>query len=200
MYMVYTNIIEYLKYRGLNVPKNILSKQQLYNVLDTEYVHVIFSDNIVILLTSAYNSKYSIVGADGKRKVKEILSKGKYTELIYICDINYINSKTNTSINSIERILSELKILYSNVYIQFRPYSTFEFIVPYCDAVSKHRLVTKEYVMEYLNKQQQKIGSLPKIHDYDPPIVWLGAKKGDFVEIDIPSESVGVSERIRLVI
>ena len=126
--------------------------------------------------------------------------KKKLKELIYICDINYIALKTVTSLNSTLKILDEFKTLNNDVWIQVRPYKIFELIIPECTNVPKHQIIDDQKVEELMKKEYKSRHTIPQIYDWDAAITWLGARPGEFVEIDRYSPMVGVISIVRYVI
>jgi len=66
--------------------------------------------------------------------------------------------------------------------------------------VPRHRLLSKDEENELLAGRNAEKKDLPRIHQSDPPIVWIGGEVGDIVEILQPSESTGTSYDYRVVI
>ena len=201
IYHLYQNLFKYLEYREKTIPVR-LTQKEFNEKIDSDLLIIIRSDDIVIILTLPLPGKYAILGADGKRKIREIGIKSGplMKEILYICDVNYIAQKSNTSLNTVSKIILELNSTLKDVWIQVRSYKTFELIIPECIDVSKHRIVDKDYVNDYLTHEHKSKTSLPQIHVYDPPIIWLGGRPGQYVEVDRYTSSVGMISIIRLIV
>lgn len=66
--------------------------------------------------------------------------------------------------------------------------------------VPPHRLLSREEETELLKNIHAEKKDLPRIHQSDPPIVWIGGEIGDIVEIKQYSESTGEVLQYRVVI
>jgi DNA-directed RNA polymerase subunit H (RpoH/RPB5) len=66
--------------------------------------------------------------------------------------------------------------------------------------IPPHRLLSREEEHELLTKTHSEKKDLSRIHQSDPPVVWIGGEVGDIVEIMQPLESTGVSPEYRVVI
>ena len=197
IYKIYGNLLIYLDRRGKTVPAK-LSKKDCIGELNSDNMIVIRSDNVVIALTK-YGSKYSTLLAESKKRIKELCDSDGITELLYICDVSYTGLKTNTSLNLIHKIIQEIKQEFKKVWLQIRSYQTFQYIIPDCIDVPEHRIVPLEDAEEMLKKEYKKKSSILQIYEWDNPVVWLGARSGDFVEVDRYTPSVGMQKILRYV-
>jgi DNA-directed RNA polymerase subunit H (RpoH/RPB5) len=66
--------------------------------------------------------------------------------------------------------------------------------------VPPHRLLSREEEVELLTGTYSEKKDLPRIHQSDPPVIWIGGEVGDVVEIAQFSESTGTSYEYRVVI
>jgi DNA-directed RNA polymerase subunit H (RpoH/RPB5) len=66
--------------------------------------------------------------------------------------------------------------------------------------VPPHRLLTREEEDELLTSTYSEKKDLPRIHQSDPPIIWIGGEVDNVVEIEQFSESAGVTYEYRIVI
>lgn len=66
--------------------------------------------------------------------------------------------------------------------------------------VPPHRLLTKDEENAMLTGIHSEKKDLPRIHQNDPPIVWIGGEVGDVVEIQQYSESAAISYEYRVII
>ena len=199
IYHIYINLFEYLEYRGKEKPKQ-LSKKECIDTINSDNMILIILENIVIVLTKP-QSKFAILGADSKKKIKDLC--GQYSdikEFLYICDVNYIALKTNTSLNIVKKTIADLNGIYKDIWFQIRPYSIFELNIPQCVVVPKHSIISKQEVKKLFEAEYKNKNSIPQIYEWDAPITWLGASSGQFVEIERYSSSVGIQKIIRHVI
>jgi len=66
--------------------------------------------------------------------------------------------------------------------------------------VPHHRLLTRDEENDLLTGTYSEKKDLPRIHQSDPPVIWIGGEIGDIVEITQFSESTGTSYTYRIVI
>jgi DNA-directed RNA polymerase subunit H (RpoH/RPB5) len=66
--------------------------------------------------------------------------------------------------------------------------------------IPPHRLLSRDEENELLVKIHAEKKDLSRIHQSDPPIVWIGGEVGDIIEISQFSEATGVSLEYRVVI
>uniref|UniRef100_A0A6C0LKK1 RNA polymerase subunit H/Rpb5 C-terminal domain-containing protein n=1 Tax=viral metagenome TaxID=1070528 RepID=A0A6C0LKK1_9ZZZZ len=195
LYILYNNLFKYLDYRDSPKP-NLLSKDEFIENISSSSMIIIESGKICIILTLP-NGKYSVLGADGKKKLKDISSTNKFEEILYICDINYVNTRTATSLNTVKKIIADLKSSYKNIWFQVRPYNTFELVIPVCSEIVPHRLISKKEADEYLNTEYKNKSTIPQICEFEPILTWMGIRSGSFVEIERLSVSVMSHKIIR---
>jgi DNA-directed RNA polymerase subunit H (RpoH/RPB5) len=81
-------------------------------------------------------------------------------------------------------IITALKDLFSDIPCNVHPYKNFVLCIPFCAEVPKHTILTKEEVDTLLSLERISMAGLPIIFETDPPVVWLGARKGDIIKID----------------
>lgn len=197
-YHIYQNLFKYLKYREKKVPTQ-LSEIEFNEDLDSDNLIIITADDMIIILPRL-GGKYAVLGADGKRKMKDIAAKQKIKEILYLCDINYVAPKTATSLTTIQKMIQDLNQSYPDVWFQVRPYKIFELVIPESVAAPKHTLVSKEEVQKLIKAEYKQKSSLPQVHEWDPPITWLGGRAGEFVEVERYSAVVGIQKVIRLIV
>ena len=76
-------------------------------------------------------------------------------------------------------------------FITLLPYCRFTFVVPDHQAIPAHRLMTDSDVEALLATERLAHADLPKISAQDPPVVWLGGRPGQVVEITRDSQVAG---------
>ena len=199
IYNVYKNLFKYLSYRNKNIPV-ILDRKDFFEEFDTTNIVLIKSDDIIIILTKP-NTKYSTFLSESKKKIKDICNANEnIKELLYICDINYIALKTNTSLNLVKKSIIEFKELYPHIWFQIRPYKIFILDIPNCTIIPKHRIISNTEAKKMLDIEHNRKNEIPQIYEWDTPVTWLGARAGEFIEIDRLSPVVGIQKIIRHVI
>lgn len=72
---------------------------------------------------------------------------------------------------------------------QVIPYRTLSCNIPEHKSVQRHRLMPPDGVAQFLNREQCQPSDLPLIFSTDPPVIWLGGRVGQFVEITRDSET-----------
>jgi DNA-directed RNA polymerase subunit H (RpoH/RPB5) len=90
----------------------------------------------------------------------------------------FIKLMTELKSNEIARDFHGEKAIY-NAY----PYHNFLYDIPNHISVSRHKIMEEQEIQdnlfsEYINKHDIYI-----IYEYDPPIVWLGGRDGQIVEV-----------------
>lgn len=80
--------------------------------------------------------------------------------------------------------------------VQIYPYSLFERNLPQVPCVPPHRIISRE---EAMDGRPQKPSAFPQILASDPPVVWLGGRSGEFVEITRDSETAGEATVVRYI-
>jgi DNA-directed RNA polymerase subunit H len=78
-------------------------------------------------------------------------------------------------------------------------YNHFMIVVPDHDLIYPHRILSKEEAADVLEKMRTAPINMPQIFQNDPPLVWIGARAGDMIEITRPSETAGFAMFYRFV-
>ena len=193
--ILYNNLFKYLEYRKSPIPKK-MSKNEFIETMGANHMVTIESGKIYIIMTLP-GGKFAVLGAEGKKKLKDIAGTSKYEELLYICDVNYISLKTATSMNAIKKTIVDLKTSFKDVWFQIRPYKIFELVIPECSEVVPHRIMTEIEIEEYLREEYKNKSAMPCICEFESVAVWNGIRAGMFVEIDRGSVSVLMQKVIR---
>lgn len=160
------------------------------------------NNKIVDLLILYANSEYS----KKTPKLKELLSSienssefkaGNVGELILIVPNNFIEEKRLVAAIN-EKKSSET---FKNVYVRLCPYSMFIMNMTKKKDIPESRIMTKEEVKNHLDYNRKKPKDISPISEKkEPIIVWLGARKGDFIEEQLLSRNAGVAIAVRRVI
>lgn len=169
---IISNVIEYITFRKLKLSQFSIAKA-LDELNSLEYC-IINCEDVVVVVTKK-DGKYSGIEA----KTKDLLNrlwKPQYSEMIYICGIDY---SYEPGMAKLSNILAN--ILESNIKV--RSYKNFLFNMSINKMIPKHEIADPAEV-EALFKFMRLTGKeLPRIHEYDTAAVWIGAKPGDIVKV-----------------
>lgn len=72
--------------------------------------------------------------------------------------------------------------------------------IPDAACVPTHRILDEDSFQAYIKRERLTEHGIPTIIETDPPLVWIGARPGDRVEIERISENAGIGIAIRTVI
>ena len=100
-----------------------------------------------------------------------------------------------TEVIDASRVRGQAHPPFYNMY----PYHIFSTVIPEAAAVPHHRIMTASECRAGRQREHMAARDLPLIQASDPPVVWLGARPGDCVEIVRPSETAGKAIVVRLV-
>lgn len=194
----YKNILQYLKYRKES-PTEELSKDALVKeMINNNLVHI-KTKKICIILTYP-GQKYSSIANESKKKINDVLHQDKVEELLYIADITFIGDKGVTYQASIKKMLVDFKSTNPNIWVQIRPYSIFTIDILTSTESVKHRRLEQEVIKKELEESYIPLISLPRIKEWDPQAVWIGARAGEIIAVDRLSGSVGIQTVLRRVV
>ena len=161
-------------------------------------------DTVVILLL-APESKYAhhsgdlrglISSLDSDKKLRRAQARDRLHEVIVIAAAAVLSKKNLTDVICNFRESAVPGPPFYNLY----PYRTFATVIPEAAAVPRHRLMPAQEAREYMRRERLSATDLPRILASDPPLVWLGARAGDYVEIERASETACQATVVRLVV
>ena len=203
MTLIYSNILKYLESRG-NPVKKKLSPDELLSSLIQNFHVIIESGDKVVMLTLP-EGKYSVLNAESKKKIKELINTKRFKEIMFVCNIDFSDSNNTTVqketqlVNVSKYIREDIRKNYGkNIWVQIRPYSVFKFNVPEVSEIPKHKVADVEEVKKIMDTFHLTIKNIPQIYEHDPGAVWAGARDEMFVEISRPSKNVLQIPFIRL--
>jgi DNA-directed RNA polymerase subunit H (RpoH/RPB5) len=138
--------------------------------------------SILILLNDDGKDKISNI-----QKIIESICKNNTVldELIIIADkINFLKKNFKELILFYKK--KEIIDDYNGIGAIYNAYPSiyFEFNVTKHSSVNYHSIMTKENIKKELDSEYINILQLPIIFEYDPNIVWIGARSGNVVQIN----------------
>lgn len=194
----YKNILLYLKHRD-EKPLVELSQDAFIKELISHNLINIKSKNIQVILALP-GQKYSTLNNDMRKKVNEVLANDDVDELMYVCDITLVGEKGINNNLTIKRMLKDFETDNPRLWVQIRPYTLFINNLPASSESVVHRRLDQADIKAELETTRTPIAGIPKIKEWDPQVVWLGARSGEIIAVDRLSGSVGYQTILRRVI
>jgi DNA-directed RNA polymerase subunit H (RpoH/RPB5) len=150
---------------------------------------------LTVFLVLNINGKYS--HSPELRKLLDSVSseyKTSLYELIIIADELFFTKKSLLDIikDYQKGKNNEFQIIY-NAY----PYHNFVMNIPLSESIPVHRIMTQKEIEKNIISEHIKISDLHIIYSNDPPIIWLGGKEGQVVEIQRKSVTSGIAINYR---
>ncbi|KAG0434801.1 DNA-directed RNA polymerases I, II, and III subunit RPABC1 [Dictyocoela muelleri] len=211
LWLMRQTIIEMLIDRGYNVKDYYLGETEFYNKYSNlgdysslkmvvEKKKAVQNDNSDI----NNNNDDKNIKNDNDALVVQISDEPKISlksiKLI-IDDLERQNIKKLILISEEGASYSAQKVIDEcNLEIDFFKIKELMFNVTKHILVPKHRIMSENEKIEYLNKRKISENELPKILKSDPVAKYFGARKGDVFEIERNSSTAGISYYYRIVI
>lgn len=160
----------------------------------------------VVVLVLAADGKYShhspdlrklLDGVEAERPTKE----GRLDEVIVVAEEEFFGKKNLTD------VVREFQGKQAGgadpagaaPFYSAHPYYNFALVVPESQSVWPHRVMAEDEIAEYLRRERLAFRDLPVIHTTDAPVVWLGGREGQAVEINRPSQTAATALYVRRV-
>ena len=144
--------------------------------------------NIVTFLILSTNGKYS--HSPELRKLLENNITNSLNELILIAEEIFFTKKI---------LLDIIKDYQKNEHLENQPifnaYPYYNFVtnIPKVSGIPPHRIISDEEIKQDIFIEYIRLNDLKVIFTSDPPIVWLGGKEGQIVEIQRYSSTSGIA-------
>ncbi|NBQ41652.1 MAG: hypothetical protein EBU23_03560 [Mycobacteriaceae bacterium] len=146
-------------------------------------------DWVVILILRA-DGKYShhspdlrklLDGLEAERPAKE----GRLDEVIVVAEDAFFSKKNLTDVvrEAQQKQAGGPDLGGSEPFYNAYPYRNFALVIPEHHSVPKHRIMDPPEVEALLRRQHITRGDLPIILTKDPPVIWIGGREGQVVEI-----------------
>lgn len=162
--------------------------------------------DVVTILVLAELGKYSSSGSL-LRLLQGVLAergmKDQLDELIVVSDAADRASGKKNFADMFEKLQTELQAggadtAGAGAFFNAYPYHNFALVIPDSQSVPPHRLMAESELEAFLVQNKLKYTNLPVIKTNDPPIVWLGGREGQAVEIMRPSQTgAGMAPYVR---
>lgn len=199
IYEIYLNVFKYIKGRKLVTEDVIIPFYDFISKATSDQRIIINTDKSIIVIAIP-DTKYATLNIDSRKYIKDLCKKDK-EEILYICDIFNMGDKRVSNSVVIKKLLDDINIINNKIFVQIRNYRNFIIDIISSNVVPKHRIVEdKDEFKKTLKNMHIKLSSIPKILDCDTPIVWLGARPGDVIEVDRPSITCNIFSQYRYVI
>lgn len=194
-YNIYKNIDVFVKHRyGHQLPPK--TDKEVYQALelnDLMKLDVVTSTNNVIILYIKPGGRFDAINTVTKLMIKDQLKKDT-KEMLVIVDMAF----KRDNLPLIVKFASEIGE-GADTWVQIRPLSIWFTNLLKNKQIPQH-FIEKDWKTE-LEILDVTRASLPKsVEHTEPPIVWLGAKAGDIIEVRRPSSNVGQITTFREVI
>lgn len=133
-------------------------------------------------------------------KLEELINRvagrdGQDTELVLVAPSDVFSSIRHNHLRKIRVARESGKFRACSIH----GYQLLVFAVPDCPLVPAHRLLSPQKARAFLAEERLRPSELPRAPENDPPLVWIGAREGDFVQIERYSESAGTAVAVRWV-
>lgn len=173
--VINTIINDFFKYRGVKYSGKLTDDEIITQMEDKGYVKLI-SDKIVVVVAEKDHkcSKEKQEFISMMKFVRELPTE--VNELIIVLDKDIIESKKN--------ITSEIIVLqqtYPKLHIVSCPYIRFTFNILAHKDVGEYNILNSEEIAELIKIKHLNLSDIKVILESDPPILWIGARKGDIV-------------------
>jgi DNA-directed RNA polymerase subunit H len=154
----------------------------------------------VVILVLATNGKYFLHGPDLRKLLEGVeaerpAKEGRLDELIVVAEETFFKKKNLTDVvRELQNKQAEGADFDGTApFYSAHPYHIFSLVVPDHKSVPHHRIMSQAEVDDFLRRRRLSIADLTVIYTSDPPIVWLGGRKGQVVEIARDSQTAGTA-------
>jgi DNA-directed RNA polymerase subunit H (RpoH/RPB5) len=202
-YQIYGNLPAFLENRGLAplAPQDLEKKRDRFigELTEIGYFRVDARDpatadeTVVFILAmggdfsnSAPQLKKLLFGLENEERA------GPLAEVILFVEEAALSKK------NIVAVLADYRSEKRRYYSMYS-YALLALNIPKVQCIPRHTVLTPEEKKALLDTSRIGVADLPFITSTDPPVVWEGARVGDVVRVDAPSETAGTAVRYYLV-
>lgn len=152
----------------------------------------------VVVLVLAPGGKHANHSPDLRRLLESLdvekpAKEGRLDEVIVVAEPEFFDKKNMTDVIAARQAAAggnDYDPAGAHPYYSAHSYRVFSCCVPASEAVPPHRTMTAAEVAALLAAERlADVKGLPAIPAADPPVIWLGARPGQVVEIERDSQS-----------
>ena len=201
-YEVYKNLKDFLEYRNvIDHDYKAMSEAEIMNqMLYSDFIKIRGTRDdkhgkrpfVIILI--APGSKVALNTPNFKKLINGIPA----ADLNARAEIVIISEAELT--NFIMTQIRADKEAHPGLYIEHYKYLMFAIVMPKCDIIPVHTIVSDQEVEELCKSTYIRKDRLPSIYANDTGVVWIGARPGDVVRVERKSEAVGKAIGYRIVV
>lgn len=159
----------------------------------------------VVILVLSHSGKYVHHSPDLRGLLggldSEPATRGKLDEIILVVEMEFFRKK---NLLEVVRGFQKAEVGGADpdgigpIYNIF-PYHVFSSDLPKQKAVPKHRVMSGAEVSAYLKRERLTVRDLFSIPADDPPVIWIGGRPGQCVEVERDSETAGRAVVVRYI-
>jgi DNA-directed RNA polymerase subunit H (RpoH/RPB5) len=204
-FLVYKHMRPFLKHRGMSLVKGKLDESRAKFVTQLNHLghyHLdakTSEDKLVSIIILAPQSPYVEKGPQLRKLLSEtsLLTDKNLEEVIIIAPESALRKKnlTDVILEFRKGTSDKAKAEYYNMY----PYHVFSLEIPKAQIVPAHHIADDGEVKKFLDREKRTLVDLRRIAASSPPVIWIGARPGQVVRVDAPSETAGYSVNYLLV-
>jgi DNA-directed RNA polymerase subunit H len=205
----------FFKYRGLEVanrsftgPDVVMSDDRIITDMDQfNYVRLDAKRKIprgkrdwVVILVLSMNGKYANHSPELRKLIEGIEAdtlsqEGRLDEVIIVAEENFFAKKNLTDVikNLQSTQIGGADINGATTFYNAYPYYIFATIIPEHNSVPAHRIMSENEVNELLKSEHINKSDIGTIMVSDPPVIWIGGREDQIVEITRDSATAGTA-------
>ena len=205
----------FFKYRGIEIanrsftgPDIVMSDDRIITDMDQfNYVRLDAKKIIprgkrdwVVILVLSMNGKYANHSPDLRKLIEGIESdtlsrEGRLDEIIVVAEENFFAKKNLTDVikNLQSTQVGGADMDGVSAFYNAYPYYIFATVVPEHSSVPAHRIMSNEEVDELLKSEHINKSDIGNIMISDPPVIWIGGREDQIIEITRDSATAGTA-------
>lgn len=212
-YEIYNNILLMIEHRGVTINHTKLTENEVSRIM-TQMSNIIIEGNkgdVICIYAylpigfAASTLTISNILYDIKSKYAKVENiNNKEIELMFISENDLLKITHRTTYDIVVKILanfklkkgempsaSEVESARRRIYCEEYTYSPFSFNVLTNYSIPTHRIITEDEFQKEMAGMFRDKHDLKHILVNDTPVIWIGGKPGDIVQIDSYSNITG---------
>jgi DNA-directed RNA polymerase subunit H (RpoH/RPB5) len=161
----------------------------------------------VVILILAKDGKYARFSPDLKKLLEgvaaeKITREGRLDELIIVAEDEFFNRKLllETVHTYQEQSLEGPDLTGEAPFYNMYHYHVFSLVVPEHVEVPAHRIMTDDEAEAFYKRERLAPQDLNIIYEMDPPVIWIGGRARQLIEVTRNSETAGKAIAVRRVV